>query len=305
MSGSISPAQPLQAASALDVPNLVPIPGHVPLRGIALMLGATLFFASTDTITKTLTAALPAVEIAWLRYVIFTLIATTALLHEGGGAALRSHQPTIQILRGFGMVASALLFTLGLRFVSVAEATAIYFVSPILITALAIPVLGERIGWRHWTAALIGLVGVLIVIRPGTGAFDSAALFPLLGATCWAGAAVVTRKVSTEDRPVTTMVYSALVGLLVLSALLPFKLGRPVMDGGRVRDLHRAALDSWALARRARLPRRTCLADRPLRLCAADLGSPARLCHVRISAGWVHAGRGGDHCNERVLLRQS
>ena len=120
------------------------------------------------------------------------------------------------------MVGSALLFTLGLRFISVAEATAIYFVSPILITALAIPVLGERIGWRRWTAALIGLIGVLIVIRPGTGAFDSAALFPLLGATCWAGAAVVTRKLGTADRPVTTMVYSAVVGLLVLTALLPF-----------------------------------------------------------------------------------
>jgi len=97
--------QPCAAAAScigFGRPNLVPIPGHVPLRGIALMLGATLFFASTDTITKTLTGALPAVEIAWLRYVIFTLIATTALLHEGGGAALRSHQPTYRFCVALG-----------------------------------------------------------------------------------------------------------------------------------------------------------------------------------------------------------
>jgi drug/metabolite transporter (DMT)-like permease len=103
-----------------------------------------------------------------------------------------------------------------------ADATAIYFVSPILITALATPLLGEKVGWRRWTAAFAGLIGVLVVIRPGTSAFQPAALLPLLGASCWAGAAICTRLMSGTDQATTTLAYSALVGVLVLTSMVPF-----------------------------------------------------------------------------------
>ncbi len=161
-----------------------------------------------------------------MRYITFVLHVAPAMLLSGG-EALRTRWPGLQVLRGLGMVGSALLFTAGLRFLGVADATAIYFVSPLLITALSIPLLGEVVDWRRWTAALIGLAGVLIVIRPGTGAFDATALFPLLGAMCWAGAVIVTRKMSGADHPVTTMAYSALVGALVLTAFLPFNWDTP------------------------------------------------------------------------------
>jgi drug/metabolite transporter (DMT)-like permease len=114
------------------------------------------------------------------------------------------------------------MFTTGLRFLPVADATAIYFISPILIMALSIPFLGEVVGWRRWSAAFVGLLGVIIVIRPGTGAFGAAAFLPVLSATCWASAAIVTRKMSGRDHPLTTLAYSALVGFLVLSVILPF-----------------------------------------------------------------------------------
>ena len=198
-----------------------------PLWGVALMVIATVFFACSDVITKVLSGALPPVEIAWLRYVTFTALLIPLALRGARESALRSRRPGLQVLRGLGMVGSALLFTLGLPFLPVADATAIYFISPILITALAIPFLGEKVGWRRWTAALVGLVGVLIVIRPGTGAFNSAALLPLLGASCWAVAAVATRMMSGTDRTTTTLVYSALVGLAVLTALVPFSWRTP------------------------------------------------------------------------------
>jgi drug/metabolite transporter (DMT)-like permease len=183
------------------------------------MMASTVFFSCADVITKALASSLPAAEIAWLRYVTFSLIVIPFVWR---GAGLRSHRPRLQVLRGLGMVSSALLFTLGLPFLPVADATAIYFISPILITAMAMLFLGEKVGWRRWTAALVGLLGVLIVIRPGTGAFQTAALLPLLGATCWAGAAVVTRLMSGTDQPATTLAYSAFVGLAVLSAIVPF-----------------------------------------------------------------------------------
>jgi drug/metabolite transporter (DMT)-like permease len=191
-----------------------------PMVGVALMVISTIFFSMSDVATKVLAGLLPPVEIAWLRYVTFALILIPLALSNSRGAGLRSKRPGLQVMRG--MVGSALLFTLGLPYLPIADATAIYFISPIVITALAIPLLGEKVGWRRWTAALIGLLGVLVVIRPGTGAFNVAALLPLLGATSWAGAAIATRMMSGTDRPMTTLAYSAAVGLAVLTILVPF-----------------------------------------------------------------------------------
>ncbi|WP_046864096.1 DMT family transporter [Microvirga massiliensis] len=193
-----------------------------PLRGILLIVASTLFFACSDVFTKALTATVPAVEVAWIRYATFLLLVLPLVLAHGGRKVLRSQRPGLQVLRGLGMVGSALLFTISLRFLPIADASAINFVSPILITALSIPFLGEVVGWRRWTAAFVGLIGVLIIIRPGTSAFEAAALLPLLGATCWAGAAIVTRLMSNRDHTVTTLAYSALVGAVVLSLAMPF-----------------------------------------------------------------------------------
>ncbi|HEX2553348.1 MAG TPA: DMT family transporter [Microvirga sp.] len=206
-------AAPVEAAS--------PAAGHGAMRGIALIVGSTLFFSGADVIAKALTATLPPAEVAWLRYLTFALI-VVPLLFVRGGPGLSARRPSLQILRGLGMVGSALFFTAGLRYLPVADSTAIYFVSPILITALSIPFLGETVGWRRWAAALVGLLGVLVVIRPGTSAFEMASLFPLAGATCWAAASIVTRKTSGTDRPITTMGYSALVGLAATTAMLAF-----------------------------------------------------------------------------------
>jgi drug/metabolite transporter (DMT)-like permease len=192
------------------------------LRGILLMIGSTVFFSCSDVMTKFLSGTLPPAEIAWLRYTTFALLVAALLFRNGGGTLLRSQNVKLQILRGFGMVGSTLMFTTALRFLPVADATAIYFISPILIMALSIPFLGEVVGWRRWSAALVGLIGVMIVIRPGTGAFGAAAFLPILSASSWAAAAIVTRKMSGRDHPLTTLAYSALVGFLVLSAIVPF-----------------------------------------------------------------------------------
>jgi drug/metabolite transporter (DMT)-like permease len=193
-----------------------------PLVGVGLIVASTVFFSCSDVITKELSSSLPAVEIAWLRYLCFSLLLLPAILRRGPARALRSVRPGLQVLRGLGMMASALLFTMGLHFLPVAEASATNFVAPLFITALSIPLLGEVVGWRRWTAALVGFAGVLMVVRPGTSAFDPASIFPLIAALFWAFAAISTRKMSGVDRPITTLAYSAFIGFLVLSLLLPF-----------------------------------------------------------------------------------
>jgi drug/metabolite transporter (DMT)-like permease len=198
-----------------------------PLRGIALMLAALAFFSCSDAASKLMTASLPAVEVAWLRFCVFTLLMLGVTVFSGGRSALRSRRPGLQALRALGVMGSSILFIMGLAFLPMAEATAISFVSPLMVTALSIPILGEVVGWRRWSAVAVGLLGVLIVVRPGTGAFDTAAIFPLLSATSWAVALVVTRKMSGADGPLVALTYAATVGLLVTSAIVPFEWVNP------------------------------------------------------------------------------
>jgi drug/metabolite transporter (DMT)-like permease len=193
-----------------------------PLKGIWLVIIAAAFFSMSDITIKTLSNALPAIQITWLRFLTFALMVAPAVCISGGLSSLRSRRPSLQVLRIVGMLGSAVLFTIGLQYLPVAEATAINFVWPAYVTALSVHFLGETVGRRRWISALVGLAGVLLIIRPGTGAFDVAAVFPLSAALCWAVAALITRKISGADKPITTLAYSALGGALVLSAIVPF-----------------------------------------------------------------------------------
>jgi drug/metabolite transporter (DMT)-like permease len=186
------------------------------------MLVALAFFSCSDAASKLMTAALPAVEVAWLRFCVFTLLMLGTAVITRRVYALRSRRSSLQILRALGVLGSSIFFITGLSFLPMAEATAISFASPMIVTALSIPIIGEVVGWRRWSAVAVGLLGVLIVVRPGAGAFDPAAVFPVLSAFSWAVALVVTRKMSSADSPLVSLTYAAVVGLLITSALVPF-----------------------------------------------------------------------------------
>jgi drug/metabolite transporter (DMT)-like permease len=151
------------------------------------------------------------------------------------------HTPRLrlQIIRALAVAGSSVLFILGLGHLQVAEATAINFISPIFITALSIPLLGEKVGIRRWAAAAVGFLGVMLVVQPGSSAFQMAALLPIGAALSWAMAAIATRLMSSE-RPETTLAWSAVVGLIALTAFVPFhwrtptagEIGLAVLMGG-------------------------------------------------------------------------
>jgi drug/metabolite transporter (DMT)-like permease len=106
---------------------------------------------------------------------------------------------------------------------TMAQATTISFLSPLLITILSIPLLGETVGPRRWAAVGVGMLGMLVVVRPGLGGFQPAALFGVASAFCWALALIITRKISNSDTPQTTVLWSAGIGIAVLSLILPFQ----------------------------------------------------------------------------------
>ena len=157
-----------------------------PFRGIALILASTVFLGASDVTAKYLSATLPSIEIAWIRFLVFALIMVPAMLPGSPLFALRSGRPGLQVMRGVALLSSSLFFISGLRFLPIAEASATGFVAPLFVTALSIVFLGESVGVRRWLATAVGLIGVLIILRPGSSAFHPAAFFPIVSALAWA-----------------------------------------------------------------------------------------------------------------------
>ncbi len=193
-----------------------------PFRGIALILASTVFLGASDVTAKYLSATLPSIEIAWIRFLVFALIMVPAMLPGSPLYALRTERPGLQAMRGVALLASSLFFISGLRFLPIAEASATGFVAPLFVTALSIVFLGESVGVRRWLATAVGLIGVLIILRPGSSAFHPAAFFPIVSALAWACTLIMTRMMSGREHAITTMTYSSIVGVCVLSALVPF-----------------------------------------------------------------------------------
>jgi drug/metabolite transporter (DMT)-like permease len=193
-----------------------------PFKGIALILASTVFLGISDVTAKYLSATLPSIEIAWIRFVVFALIMTPAMMPGSPLFALPTNRLGLQLMRGVAVLASSLFFISGLRFLPIAEASATGFVAPLLVTALSIVFLNEKVGMRRWIATGVGLIGVIIILRPGTGAFHPAAFFPLISALAWACTLIMTRMMSGTERAITVMTYSSIVGVCILSALVPF-----------------------------------------------------------------------------------
>ena len=201
--------------------KVAPARADRPLRGITLLLVSSIFLGTSDATSKYLSTTLPSIEIAWIRFLVFAVIMVPAMVPGSPLFALRTQRPMLQITRGVALLGSSLLFISGLRFLPIAEASATSFVSPLFVTALSIFFLSEKVGLRRWLATAVGLLGVLIVLRPGTSAFHPAAFFPVVSAFAWACTLILTRKMSGQERTVVTMTYSSIVGFAVLCALVP------------------------------------------------------------------------------------
>ncbi|MBS0639108.1 MAG: DMT family transporter [Acetobacteraceae bacterium] len=197
--------------------------GHVdnPLRGIGLNMLASIVFCTGDTIAKQLSGEVAVVQIVWTRYVVFALMALLITM-QIRGRSFFVHRPLLQIARGICLVGSSLFFILGIRDIGLAEATTIGFIGPILVTLLSIPLLGEKVDAQRWAALGAGMLGVLIVLRPGAGTFQAEGLYRVVSAAFWAIGVILTRRMTATERAETTMFWSAISGLVVLTLIVPF-----------------------------------------------------------------------------------
>lgn len=193
-----------------------------PLKGIALLVLATFLFSSHDTLSKYLSGFYPIIMVVWVRYVVHTLLMACIFMPSAGLRVLRTKRPGLQALRASCLLGTSLFFTTGLMYIPMAEATAINFLAPLLITALSVPLLGERVTRKQWAAVLVGFSGVLIIVHPGGELFTPASLLPLCSALCFAFYQLLTRMLSTYDSPTTSNFFAGLFNSLLMSALVPF-----------------------------------------------------------------------------------
>jgi len=193
------------------------------VKGIIALIVATLFFAGQDAITKHLVESLPVVQIICVRFFFFALFALVYASRKTTIAtAFRSHWPITQILRGLLICIEIGIFAYGLHFMGLAEFHSIFACFTLIITALSVPMLGERVGWRRWLAVSIGFIGTLIIIQPGSGVFSIYALLALVCATMFAVYNLITRKVSRQDSFETSLLFFGVVGFTASLLIAPF-----------------------------------------------------------------------------------
>jgi drug/metabolite transporter (DMT)-like permease len=177
---------------------------------------------------KLLAGSVPVVQIVWARTLVHTLF-VVALFgpRHGWWRLFVTRRPATQLTRSLLLLVSTSLFFTAIGKVPLADATAVSFTSPLLVAALAGPMLGERVDLRHWLAIAAGFAGALIVIRPIGGATNPYLFLVLGNSACYAVYQILTRRVAAFDRPETSVTYSALIGTLVLSVVAPLSFKAP------------------------------------------------------------------------------
>ena len=215
-------------AEAVVVPEThTPMPAH-PLEGLVLLLSALFFFACMDTTAKFLAASYPVPLIMAVRYVVNLGLMVALLAPRQGWQLLETRRTGLVVLRGLSLVGASLFVGLALQRMPVAETTAFIFLGPMLVVLMARPLLGEHIGLLGWIAVLSGLAGVLLIARPSGGLDGAGLAFALCGAVANAIYQLLSRLLSTTERTVALLFYSALVGSVCFGLCLPwFAQGAP------------------------------------------------------------------------------
>ena len=199
-----------------------------PLLGVLFMCAACALFPIMNGIVKLLAATYDPKQIVWFRITTHLVLVALVFTPRMGVSLFRTRQIGSQVIVSSMMLMSTLLFFSAVKYVGVAEAISISFVAPLLVVFLAWPLLGERITPVRLTAVVLGFVGVLIVIRPGSSVFQWASLMLVGSAVCYAIYQIYIRRLAGVDHPATSIFYSVLLGTIVMSSVVPFVWKTPV-----------------------------------------------------------------------------
>lgn len=187
------------------------------------MILTTLIFAAQDGISRHLGAKYSVMTIVMIRFWFFAaFVVLISATREGIRKAARSRALGLQIVRGTLLVAEICVTVLSFVLLGLIPSHAIFATCPLIIAALAGPVLGEKVGWRRKAAIGVGLAGVLVILRPGFQVFSPVALIPLLGAFMFALYGLLTRLVARVDSAETSFFWTGIAGAVAITAVAPF-----------------------------------------------------------------------------------
>lgn len=180
-------------------------------------------FGCMDAFSKQLVQVYPAWLVLWIRHVVALLLVLAVLApHRPMRMLLSTRRPWLQLLRTSLLTVEMGLVLIAFRTLPLADAHAIFAATPLLITALAVPLLGEQVGWRRWLAVLAGFVGVLVILRPGLAVIEPAALLAVLCMVMYAFYQILTRLASRGDAAPTSYLFQTVGAALMLSLVGPF-----------------------------------------------------------------------------------
>ncbi len=186
------------------------------------MVAAVGVFTLMDAIAKYLSRWYPVPGIVWARYALNLVILLAWLAARGELRRIRTARPGIQLARGLLLACATLIYFTSLTVLPLADAAAIAFVLPLFVAALAVPMLKERLDMTRLAAIAVGFAGALLVVRPGSAVFTLYALLPMAMALFNALYQILTRKIAGVEHPLTSLIWGAIVGAALLSAVLPF-----------------------------------------------------------------------------------
>lgn len=188
-----------------------------PFAGIGLIVLACLCFSVLDATAKYLSATLPTLQIAWMRFVSHSILAIVMFRLWRSPGLLRTHRPFMHAFRTACLLGTTIFNFLAVRHLQLAETMSIMFAAPFVITALAGPFLGEWAGPRRWAAIIVGFAGVLVVTRPGMGGMHWAVVYSVAAMSLYAVYALLTRQLTATDNSVGMLLIPGLAATILMA----------------------------------------------------------------------------------------
>jgi len=220
------------------------------LAGASCALVAALCFSFNDLVIKFVSGGYALHQVVFLRATVgLAFFLLVIMPFAGGMTVFRTRRPGMQAVRGICVVFANSFLFLGLAALPIADAVAIFFVSPLVVTLFSVVFLRESVGPRRWGAVVMGFIGVLLIVKPGTSAFQMASVFPILAATLYALMNIIARRIGgTESAP--TMTFYSLLAFLVVSTTIGLVIGDGRYSGTVHADLE-FFVRAWAPVERA------------------------------------------------------
>ena len=200
------------------------------MRAVILNLAAWIVLPIMDGFAKFLSTDLPVLQITWARYFFTVFFVLPIMLFFFKKNLVRTKKPKLQFLRGLILLTANICFFYSISVISLAKALTLAFIAPLIVTAFSPFFLNEKVGVKRWTAVIFGFIGSLVVIRPGFLEINLASLSALGTGVLYGFYLIITRKLSTSDNPLLTLLLTGVVGAIIISTIVPFVWVKPSLD---------------------------------------------------------------------------